>query len=215
MSKDPTKEANKIASRGRPKKSVKELRSEVNKLMKEANRRLSRLEKSGKAFQSSAYRSLQEEKGTKPRFTSKGQSRSSLEKQLKELKGFTKKKSSTLKGTKEIVQKQKEELEKQGIEFDDSEEEKEFFELFGDFMSRSKQLGRKQYNSYQIKSLMYDSYKRQQDKYGFVDKKRLYNNVRAKVRYWEAQQQQEEYDTFERLTERRKAQSRTRPSRSR
>lgn len=216
MSKDPTKEANKIASRGRPKKSVREIKREVNKLVKEANRRLQRLEKSGKAYQSSAYRTLQEEKGQKPRFKVKGSSRQSLEQQLKELKSFINKKSSTLKGTKDIAKKQKEELEKQGITFKDEAEEKEFFEMFGDYMSKSKQRGKKQYNSYQIKSLMYDSYTKQQDKYGFVDKQRLYNNVRAKVRYWEQQQEEEENDIFDRLTEKRKEyQKRTRPTRTR
>lgn len=213
---NPTAYANEVAKRGRPKKSVREIKQEVNKLVKEANRRLQRLEKSGKAYQSSAYKSLQDEKGQKPRFKVKGTSRQSLEQQLKELKSFTKKKSSTLKGTKDIAKKQKEELEKQGITFEDEAEEKEFFELFGDFMSKSKQRGKKQYNSYQIKSLMYDSYKKQQDKYGFVDKKRLYNNVRAKVNYWERQQEEEESDVFDRLTEKRKEyQKRTRPTRTR
>ena len=63
---------------------------------------------------------------------------------------------------------------------------------------------------------MYDSYKAQKQKYGYVDKQRLYNNVRSKVAYWEKQQELEEEDMFERLTYRRKETPReTRTSRSR
>ena len=214
---DVTSYANQVAKKKpTPKKSMQEIRHEVNKAVKEANRRIKRLEKSGKAYQSQAYRKLQEEKGQKPRFEVKGrQTKESIKQAMKEVKSFTNKKSSTLGGTQEIVAKQREALEKQGITFESESEEKEFFELFGDFMSKSKQRGKKQYNSFQIKQLMYDSYKKQISKYGHVDKTRLYNNVRAKVRYWEQQQELEEQDAFERLTDRRKEAVRTRPSRSR
>ena len=180
-------------------KTLQELRQELRKLTQRANTRLQRLEETGLDERSSAYHSLEEYKGTHPRFSTKAKDKKQVLNKIRELEAFLEKKTSSVRGTRKVVKKQEEYLQEIGVDFEDDEDRSEFFELFNEYMSKSRQI-KKNYSSTQIRDLMIDAYAKQLDKYGHVDKKRLYANVRASIRRYEEKKSKQESRDFKRLT---------------
>lgn len=144
--------------------NTKSLKMVLNKLVSAANKRLSRIEKNNKISQSPSYRALQQKKADewidgkgngKVRFSSRGvNDHNEIEKSIKEVKGFLKAESSTMKG----IQAQRKKIERDIGTFKDEEQEKEFWNIYNDWIKKHKNLNARFNDSFQIRDMLKDLY---------------------------------------------------------
>ena len=184
--------------------STRELRKEARELERLSNKRLQRLEKQGLEGRSSAYQKLQKERGTTPRFDTEGKGKQKLIEDIKAMKEFLGKKTSTPKGVESAEQKTTERLEELGVTFKDKEEQEDFFTELARFKELYPNIASKVKPSEQMKMLK-KSYDYQKKKYGEVDEARLFANMKSKIRYAEKSlSQKEERETEELFTRKRR-----------
>ena len=194
--------------KGKPKQEITYSKDEIKKIVRQANQRLRRLEQSGISSKSLAYKRRSGE-----RFRIKGKTDEELQNLVKEARGFLLAKSSRVKGAKEVYEASKNMLEKQGIYLDTQEQEDEFWNLYNKFQElMGDKLGKDV--STQLKSLVYDTMEYQRNKYGYVDEKRVFRNLKQRIKRMEEEENEEEESDFSRLTHRIQSR-RTRNSRSR
>lgn len=198
-------------------KSLQELQKDVRRLTQRANARLRSLEESGLAERSSAYQALKDRKGTTPRFKTKTENIKQAINKIRELEAFIEKKTSSVRGTKQVARSQEQYLNEIGVDFEDEDDRNEFFEMFNSYMDKSRQY-KKNYSSTQIRDIMIDAYTKQKERHGYVDKKRLYQMVRDKINAYEKEKTKKEKNDFTKLVSTPKtktATSRTRSNRGR
>lgn len=161
------------------KTDIKDLRKEGNRLVSMLNKRIRRMEEKGELTR--AYQQLVKERGTKPRFSTRGLSKERLIEEIKRMKAYERLAQSYLRGAKKEHRRTLKKLSEFGVTFTDSGEEKDFFDLFDKWKEISKDNPRlnKQKPSDVMRKL-----KKTYDKYvekGVTDEKKIIDSLKRKI----------------------------------